>query len=104
MSFAAMFMSYFTVLGSGLVAGVATPVKANLSFSGRVVTPSGMPSDGAPPAVDAPQRLRYIVTKRAAEAGLVAVVWPRRFSYGAMFVELFWVCEAAALPRMPEPG
>ena len=61
-------------------------------------------TDGAPPAVDAPQRLRYIVTKRAAEAGLVAVVWPRRFSYGAMFVELFWVCEAAALPRMPEPG
>ena len=61
-------------------------------------------TDGAPPAMDAPQRLRYIVTKRAAEAGLVAVVWPRRFSYGAMFVELFWVCEAAALPRMPEPG
>ena len=61
-------------------------------------------ADGAPPVVDAPQRLRYIVTKRAAEAGLVAVVWPRRFSYGAMFVELFWVCEAAALPRMPEPG
>jgi hypothetical protein len=59
-------------------------------------------ADGAP-VTDAPQRLRYVVTKRAAEAGLVAVVWPRRFSYGAMFVELFWVCEAAALARMPSP-
>lgn len=53
------------------------------------------------PAVDAPQKLRYLVTRHAACHGLVAVVWGRRFSYGGMFVEMFYVCEPAALWRMP---
>ena len=51
--------------------------------------------------VDAPQKLRYLVTRHAASRGLVAVVWGRRFSYGGMFVEMFWVCEPAAVQHMP---
>lgn len=52
-------------------------------------------------AVDAPQKLRYLVTRHAACHGLIAVVWGRRFSYGGMFVEMFYVCEPAAVHRMP---
>ena len=52
-------------------------------------------------AVDAPQKLRYLVTHHAACHGLVAVVWGRRFSYGGMFVEMFYICEHAAVQRMP---
>jgi hypothetical protein len=50
---------------------------------------------------DAPQKLRYLVTRHAACHGLVAVVWGRRFSYGGMFVEMFYVCEPAAVHHMP---
>lgn len=46
-------------------------------------------------------RSRYLVTWQAAARGLVAVVWGRRFSYGGMFVEMFWVCEPQAVKCMP---
>lgn len=43
-------------------------------------------------SVDAPQKLRYLVTKHAARHGLVALVWGRRFSYGAAFSQLCDTC------------
>ena len=51
--------------------------------------------------LDAPQKLRYLVTRHAASHGLVAVVWGKRFSYGGMFVEMFYVCDAAMVNSMP---
>ena len=59
---------------------------------------SGVPDHQA---VDAPQKLRYLVTRHAACHGLVAVVWGRRVSYGGMFVEMFYVCEPAMVRHMP---
>ena len=62
-----------------------------------------LPSSAAP---DSPQLLRHMVTRLAAEAGLVAMVHTQRFDCRSTFVELFWVCAPSELhvyTSMPEP-
>ena len=57
-------------------------------------------------APDSPQLLRHMVTRLAAEAGLVAMVHTQRFDCRSTFVELFWVCAPSKLhvyTSMPEP-
>lgn len=57
------------------------------------------PRESGCSVVDAPQLLRHLVTRLAAEAGLVALVHPRRFEFRGTFVEFFWVCAVQHLSR-----